>query len=118
MIRRTLPLLLIPALFACEPSREQYRDDLATTLCERADRCNNLDRYGGTFDDCLVEETANANDYWPSPECSDGKINDDLARICQDEVRAWACSGLESLGDFGKVNDKCKASTVCVDPSN
>lgn len=109
---------MTPLLCSCEPSREQYRDDLAMVRCEREERCGNLGNYGGTFEDCLIEETANANQVWPEADCGGGRIDDELALACYDEVRTWSCTGLDSLGDLGRVLDVCQADRVCVDPPN
>lgn len=116
MIRRTLPLLLLPALFACEPSREQYRDDLAVSLCERQDRCNGLSNYGGDFNECMIDARATANDNLPVNECSAGQINDANIEVCQQEIASWDCDGLGALGDAVDVANKCAASRLCSDP--
>ena len=102
-------------LAACsEPTREQYRDMAAEEVCDEAQRCDNLG--DASYDDCIVENEARFNDFWPSSECDDGQIEKDAFETCMNRARTAACE--ENILDLGLAWNDCRASQVCVAESD
>lgn len=108
-----LALLFLSTAFlsACgEPSREEYRDMAAEEVCDEAERCNSL---GSTsYGDCIIEQRARFNDFWPSSQCSDGRISEERYNRCMNRARTAACDG--NFFDQLSAASDCRASQVCV----
>ena len=118
-------LLLIAALSllvtsACGPNtREEWRDDITRTTCERYEDCGRIgsgdDKFYNSFDDCIVKQRDAYNDLWPSDRCSDESIDEKKAEECIDRAKVRSCStstierGFEDAGFFSQ----CSASKVC-----
>lgn len=99
---------------ACEPTREELRDDLAAATCQRAEDCGKIPGSFDSYDDCIVDKRADYNDLWPESECSNGRINEDLARSCIARRENYSCNS-SFLDDLAFINE-CNADKVCIDP--
>lgn len=116
----TMGLLVVALTTAgcIEPSRESRRDSAADARCGRLNECGRIgsgETYA-TFDDCVVEERSTFNDLWPSDECSEGRMNEELYEECLQELRTGSCN--ENFFDLLSFVGECNAGQVCVDPVN
>ena len=113
--RYLLPLIGVLFLFtSCgEPSRAEYRDEAAETVCKEALRCENLGSSGiyEDYDECMIKERARFNDMWSETHCGDGRINPDSFESCLDRAKLAACDG--GLLDLISAADRCHRNRVC-----
>lgn len=112
LLSGSLMFLLMNQVACLEPSREDYRDDLAQASCERQEACGNID----DIDDCIVEKRADFNDLWPADKCGNGRMNEARAEDCIKRAESFSCSG-NFIDDLAFLNE-CKASKVCIDPAD
>ena len=116
LLSSSLMFLIFSQLGCLEPSREDYRDDLAQASCERLEACGNIPGSYDSFDDCIVEKRADFNDLWPASKCDNGRINEARAEDCIKRAESYSCNS-NFLDDLAFVNE-CRADKVCIDPAN
>ncbi len=107
------------AMTGCiEPSRESRRDTAADSRCGRLDECGRIgsgETYS-SFDDCVIDQRDRFNDLWPSDECSEGRMNEEIYEECLQDLRTSSCN--ENLFDLIGFGIECGPGNVCVDPVN
>ena len=87
------------------------REGGARHFCNYYSRCGEIgagQKYA-SFDECLVDERSNFQDYWPTSAC-DGKINGDALNVCYTAIDNTQCSNfIDQLATL----TKCGSGSVC-----
>lgn len=101
---------------AGEPTREEYRDDIAEAVCDRDATCGRIGpgQVYSTMGDCIIDRAKTFNDLWPSNRCDEGRINPDRYQICYLRARSYSCDNPNGEVLWFAIN--CNADRVCIDP--
>lgn len=98
-----------------EMDREQYRDDAAQDVCDRALECDNLDNlFGNSYEshsECIIEERGRFNNMWPESECGNDRIDPEAYDRCMERARLAACDG--NFMDQISALSECDSDQVC-----
>lgn len=97
-----------------EPSREEYREELAHAQCNRAQECGQIgvDARYPDFEACLVSVRADVDDFWPADRCDD-RVDETIFDQCKQKLIETSCDGLGGLVQALDFLASCNASRVC-----
>lgn len=96
------------------PKREEYRDDIARSLCNRAIECDTIgeDKRYKDYDECMQESRKDIDDVWPEDRCATS-IDPTQFDVCNDKAATATC---QAVGGFVALLDflaTCNANRVC-----
>lgn len=100
---------------ACTLTREEYRDNISDTICDRAMECEKIGE-GKTFEDydaCLKQRQKDIDSLWPAEQCT-ASIAPEQFDVCNNEAKKISCFYVDgSFTEYVDFLNKCAADKVC-----